>query len=107
MRKLWPVLALGLIVAAFSQAAAEVSLKEMRWGFRQVSKMHIRAGAFQESAEWTQPPTNRVVNLPRAAVTLVNQSSTPAEGVVLRYAITARIVSVKNPGSDGTWVVPF
>src|SRR5437879_13905224 len=107
MRKTWPLLASALIIGTFSRGWAEVCLREVRWGFRQPSKLRMRAAAFEESKKWGQPPTNKVVTLPRISVTLINRGPAAAEGVVLRYLIRARSVSVKNRGGQGTWGVQF
>ena len=107
MKKSWPALAVALVIGASSHSRAEVSLKDVRWGFRPPLKMHMHNPTFVEAKEWVQPPSIRATNLPRVAVTLVNRGPLATEGVVLRYALSAEIVSIKKLGSKGEWVLPF
>lgn len=107
MKKVFPPIALALIFCSLSLSRAEVSLKEIHWGFWRGTKDRHAPQYLQEPDRWIQPPAGKVLTMPRVVVTLVNRGPAPAEGVVLRYAISARIVSIKTPGGRGTWGVPI
>lgn len=62
---------------------------------------------FKAADEWDQPPAGKVFIMPRVIITLVNHDAAPAEGVILRYSIKARVVNIKTPKEKGTWVVPI
>jgi len=89
-------------------SSAEVILKEIRW---QVTPSTLsRKPTWHDAAGWLQPPGSRLERQPRILVALLNRSAGPDEAVLLRYAVSARLVRIQDDGAaaaEGTWVIPF
>ena len=95
-----------LLVACAASAQADVVIQDIAWGFRQAPKIAIGPGAFLPIERWTQRPIRKLPAIPRVAVTLVNNGKT-VEGIVLRFAVTAKVANIKDPTQQGDWGLPF
>lgn len=95
---------------------AEVRIQEIRWQLPLPSKRPpVR---YQDITAWLQPPAARTVLKPRPVVKLFSPGGRPASGLVLRYAVSARLaplngdVQAKEEARSamqefGGWTVPF
>jgi len=105
MMRTGPLLA-GIFLALSGSAWGEVALKQARWFVVQNGK--ARRGGYRPAERWVQPPAARLSSKPRAVVTVVNRGPKPEEGVLLRYAISARLFRAGETGvGEGLWTVPF
>ncbi|MBI4425400.1 MAG: hypothetical protein HY554_16845 [Elusimicrobia bacterium] len=93
-----------LLAGLAGPACAEVVLRAVSWQL--VSGAGSKPRGFKPIERWIQPPSGRLGAKPRALVTVVNRGPKPAEGVVLRYAVSARMTRVGS-ASEGVWTVPF
>lgn len=103
MRK--PFLAAALLLAGtFVPARAELMLQEVSWEAAAPVKgkpsLFIAVETFK-----TQPSEPKRSKL-RAKLTLKNRGPKAVEGILLRYALTARLAQADS-SSEGTWAVPF
>ncbi len=96
------VCSLLLAAAEFSPATAEVVLKRVEWQLRQAPP----GKAYHATERWGQAPALPIRSRPRVLVSLVNRGPKPADGIVLRYAVSARLVQL-GAGRAGIWTVPF
>lgn len=103
MRRLLSTLALSLLAVS---ARADVSIQDVSWGLRQAPKIAIRPGAFQAITEWSQTPARKLPAVPRVSITLINNGGT-VEGLVLRYAVSAKVANIKDPAQKADWGLPF
>lgn len=105
--KLRRQLALGLLVlaSAASPASAELVLRGISW--QAPTPPGAKARGFTAIERWIQPAAAKLLRRPRAVITVANRGPKAAEGVVLRYAVTARMSKVGEEGKEGTWTVPF
>ena len=94
-----------LVLSAPRGAAAEVLLKSIVWHTASTAKGDSRA--YTPVERWVLPPGPRLPAKARALVTIVNRGPKAAEAVVLRYAVTARLVKLGEEGKEGVWTVPF
>lgn len=109
----------GVAVMLAAPARADVILKDIRWHLPRVAaagapkpskkERLLRAGraVYAEAGSWVHPPGPRLQLKPRAVITLANRGPRPAEGVLLLYAVSARLSKVAEPGREGVWSVPF
>jgi len=104
-----PRIVVALLCAALTvgagAASAELGVKEVQWQIPAPAKGGRKT--FQSLEKWVQAPTARPGVKPRALVTLVNRGPKPAEGLVLCYAVAARLVKIGEPQKEGVWTVPF
>lgn len=85
----------------------EVILKEIRWELAQNGTRPGRPRKFDPIERWSQPPTARLARKPRAVITLANRGPKAAEGVLVRYAVSARLMRTDRSSPEGVWAVPF
>ena len=95
-------LAAGLLLGA-GPAAAEVILKDIQW---RVAERRGQRKVYRALERWEQAPSPTLKAKPRAVITLANRGPKPAEGVLLSYAVSARLAKVGS-GGEGVWAVPF
>jgi len=103
MRRLLPLLGLALLAPA--RASAEVILRDIRWHLSPRVKGESRK--YLPIDRWEQAPAKKLAGKPRAVLTVVNRGPKPADGVLLRYAVSARLVRVGEADKPGVWTVPF
>lgn len=95
-----------LLLLMAGPTRAEVVLKEVRWHVTSAGRG--RKTVYAETDRWVQPPTAKLTSKPRAVATLVNRGPRPAEGVLLRYAVSARLVPISATQlAEGAWTIPF
>ena len=96
------LIALAATLVAAS-AAAELTLESARW---QVARVRSWGDVLRLE---DGPP--KLDSRLRALLTLKNAGEKPAEGILLRYSMTARVVpdgGIKNDEkSEGVWSIPF
>lgn len=104
---------LGRIVAAsiffaFAlpvSASAELVLRSVAWQLPSAPGSKPRG--YRPIERWVQPASAKLPGRPRAVITVMNRGPKPAEGAVLRYAISARMGPVGQADHEGVWTVPF
>lgn len=102
MRRLLPVLAFAALAAA--NAGAEVSIDAVSW---QKGKADgVRPVIWEDAGKVIDGPPKLDTRL-RARLTLKNRGPKAAEGILLRYSMTARVMPVASDKPEGTWAVPF
>lgn len=88
-----------------TSASAELVLRSVTWQLPSAPGASPRG--FRPIERWVQPASTKLSGKPRAVITVMNRGPKPAEGAVLRYAITARMGPVGQTGREGVWTVPF
>jgi hypothetical protein len=103
-----PRLKVLFVAAAFAAAttgaaSAEVALESVHW---QVG--HVEAGrvAFWQDIK-SLPAAPKPADRMRARLVLKNDGPRVEEGLLLRYSLTARVLSADGAAADGAWAVPF
>lgn len=106
MRKALATLALAALAAAGAgSASAELALESVAW--QQGEPQRPPLPPKFKDAERISLPAKGKPRL-RGKAVLKNRGPRPAEGVLLRYALTARILPAAAPaGAEGAWAVPF
>ncbi|MBI3548827.1 MAG: hypothetical protein HY078_07305 [Elusimicrobia bacterium] len=98
--------ALGFLCVAFSApAGAEVAIKRIEWHVLSEDAKH--KAIYKPAQEWAQEPIRIVTRKPRAVITLVNKGPRLAEGILFRFAVSAKLVRIDRPDDTGVWTVPF
>jgi hypothetical protein len=98
------VLAAAVAAAAAGRAAAELALEGVHWQVGRVE--HARVVAWQDVRVVADGPP-RLANRLRVHLLLRNRGAKPAEGVLLRYSMTARLAPGQGAVAEGTWAIPF
>lgn len=84
---------------------AQVQINKMGW---QVSRVEEKAKLpFEPILELKLKPYEKYLNKLRAVVAVQNPSAKPAEGLVLRCALSLHIVKLADTADAGFWAVPF
>jgi len=97
------VAVLALFLA--SELRAQVQINKIDW---QVSRVEGKVTLpFETIAELKLEPYQKYLNKFRAVVTAQNYSAKPAEGLVLRCALSLHLVRVSDSADGGFWAVPF
>lgn len=81
---------------------AQVSINDLSWGFRQTSNIRVRPGPFLAVDQWEQMPGPKPPAFPIATATLKNDGPM-TEGLVLRFAVSAKVANIKDPSKTGDW----
>jgi hypothetical protein len=98
------VLACALCAAA-APAAAQVEVTRITW---EVSKVQGKNRApFAPVTELRAAPEAKFTDHLRAAVTLRNPAPRAAEGLVLRYVLSLRLLKNGEPADKAFWAIPF
>lgn len=100
MRK--PVLA-ALLFLAGAPARAELILEKVGWEFAVAAKGQPRVFDPVETLKVVPPILKGKL---RARLTLKNRGPKPVGGILLRYALTARLARLDSD-AEGMWAVPF
>ncbi len=102
MKRLISVLAFSALAAA--GARAELLLDNVSWQRARVEK--ARVAAWEDVTQLSDAPPKLDARL-RARLTLKNRGPVAAEGILLRYSMTARIAPVAGEKAEGTWAIAF
>lgn len=98
------VLSVGVLALA-APSSAELILRSVSWQLP--AAPGVRPRGFKPIERWIQPPAANVASKPRAVVTVTNRGPKAADGVVLRYTLSARQARIDQPAREGIWTVPF
>jgi len=96
------LLALTLCVGATVPASAEVRLQGVHWQIGRVEAGRVASWQDVRALPGTLKPGEKL----RARLVLQNDGAGPEEGLLLRYALVARVVP-EGGAPEGTWAVPF
>lgn len=88
-----------------ASVSAEVVLRGVRWYV--VDSTERGRGQRTEVSSWKEPPGLEVRAKPQAVLVVANRGPKAEEGVLLRYAVSGRVVRIADAGSEGVWTVPF
>ncbi|MFA6433835.1 MAG: hypothetical protein WCW52_03990 [Elusimicrobiales bacterium] len=84
---------------------AQVRIEKIDW---QVSRAEGKnKQLFEPILELKLEPYQKYLNKFRAVVNIANSSSRPAEGLVLRCALSLHLVKLADTSGAGFWAVPF
>ncbi|MFI5362118.1 MAG: hypothetical protein ACHQ49_09135 [Elusimicrobiota bacterium] len=97
------LLAAALAAAGAAPARAELSLESVHWQTGRVEAG--RVSFWRDVKTWPQAPTT--ADRLRARLVLRNEGPLNEEGLLLRYSLTARVLSNDGSAADGSWAVPF
>lgn len=97
-----PILALAAFTAA--GARAELFLDGVSWQRGRVEK--ARVAAWDDADKLVDGPPKLETRM-RARVTLKNRGPKAAEGILLRYSMTARVAPAAGGRAEGSWAIPF
>lgn len=100
-RRVLSVLAFAALAAA--DAGAELSIEGLTWQRARLERG--RVVAWEDAASLSDAPPKLDARL-RARLTLKNRGPKPAEGVLLRYSMTGRLLPAAG-AAEGSWGVPF
>ena len=95
-------LALMLCIGATVPASAEVQLQGVHWQLGRVEAGRVASWQDVRALPGALKPGERL----RARLVLKNDGAGPEEGLLLRYALVAR-VAPEGAAAEGTWAVPF
>lgn len=99
------VLACALLFSAVGPAAAEVELTGIKW---EISKLQGKNRSPYAPVSVLRASTEvKFTDYLRAIVTLRNPSARAAEGLVLRYALSLRLLRAGDAPANAFWGVPF
>lgn len=95
-----------LAFAAFTAAGAraELLLEGVSWQRGRVEK--ARVASWADAGRLIDAPP-RLETRVRARLTLKNRGPVAAEGILLRYSMTARVAPIAGEQLDGVWGIPF
>lgn len=99
-------LVLPLLTLPFcSVLRAQVQISTITW---QISRTEGKVSLpFETIAELKVEPYRKYLNKLRAVVTAQNPSAKPAEGLVIRCALSLHLVKLAVAADPGFWAVPF
>lgn len=101
MKRLLAALAFAVFTAA--SAGAEISIDGVTW---QKGKAEgVRPVVWEDAGKVIDGPPKLDTRL-RARLTLKNRGPKPAEGILLRYSMTARVLAA-DAKTEGVWAIPF
>lgn len=102
MIRVLSVLAFAALAAA--GARAELLLDSLSWQRARVGTS--RVVVWEDAGQVVDGPPKLEARL-RARLTLKNRGPVPAEGILLRYSMTGRVLPIDGAKADGVWAVPF
>ncbi len=98
-----PVLA-AILAAGAGPASAELVLESVGWQSGKAERPP-RPAVFSDAAS-VSLPAKGAPRL-RAKAMLKNRGPKSMEGILLRYVVSARLLSLKAADGEGSWAVPF
>jgi len=98
------VLAAAVAAAGAGRASAELSLDGVQWQAARVERG--RVAAWQDVKVVANAPP-KILNRLRVHLLLKNRGAKPVEGVLLRFAMTARLSPMEGAPTEGSWAIPF
>lgn len=99
------ILLAAAVAAAGTAASAEVVLEGVHW---QVARVEQGRVAAWQDVKVLQDGPPKLDNRLRARLVLKNRGDKPEEGLLIRYAMTARLDGpADGPGAAGVWAIPF
>lgn len=102
MKRVLSVLAFAALAAA--SAGAEILLDGVSW---QKGKADgVRQVIWEDAGKVIDGPPKLDTRL-RARLTLKNRGPKAAEGILVRYSMTARIMPAEGGKTEGSWAIPF
>ena len=104
MTRAFCALGLAFGAAAATDARAELLLDSASWQRARVEK--VRVVAWEDAGQLVDGPAKLDARL-RARLTLKNRGPVAAEGILLRYSMTARVVHLAGEHAEGIWGIPF
>ena len=102
MKRLLSILAFTALVAV--SAGAEIILDAVSW--QKGKAVGVRPVVWEDTGKIIDGPPKFDTRL-RARLTLKNRGPKAAEGILLRYSMTARIQPVTGGKPEGVWAIPF
>ncbi len=104
IRRTIPV-ALALMAVLAARAFPQVGVNGIDWQVsRNAGKQRL---PFEKVEKLKLSEDGKFTDRLRALVTLHNSSANPAEGLVMRYALTLRLLKDGEPLDKAFWCVPF
>ena len=105
-KKLLPVMIAFAALCSFClPSQAQVQINKIDW---QVSRVEGKKKLpFEPIIELKLEPYQQYMNKLRAVVSAQNISSKPAEGLVIRCALSLHVVRLADAADAGFWAVPF
>ena len=95
----------ALLLASRSVLLAQVQISTISW---QISRTEGKVSRpFETITELKLEPYRKYLNKFRAVVTAQNPSLKPAEGLVIRCALSLHLVKIASADDPGFWAVPF
>lgn len=106
MKRALSIIALAAAFAAAGTrtAAAELVLESVGWQSGRAERPP-RPPKFEDASSVVLPPKG--APRLRAKAVLKNRGPKSVEGILLRYAVSARLIRVAAQGGEGSWAVPF
>lgn len=95
--------AAAIAAAATGTSSAEVALEGVHWQVGHVEGGRVAYWQDVKSLPAAPKPADRM----RARLVLKNAGPQAEEGLLLRYSLTARVVSGDGPAAGAAWAVPF
>ncbi len=102
LRRAFSVLAFAAFAVA--GARAELFLDNISWQRARVA--NARVVAWEDATGLVDGPPKLDARL-RVRLTLKNRGPKAAEGILLRYSMTGRMLSITGAATEGAWGVPF
>ncbi len=96
---------IAVLLLAAAPAAAQVSITGIGWELSRV--MGKKRSPFEPVSSLRAASGIPFTDALRAVVSLNNSSGRPAEGLVLRYALSLRLLKAGEQPDKAFWAVPF
>jgi hypothetical protein len=97
------VLAATVVAAGAAAASAELALESVHWQQGRVEGGRVAFWKDVKTLGAAPSPAERM----RARLILKNDGPQSAEGLLLRYSLTARLLPQEGGPAGGSWAVPF
>ena len=98
------LLALALAALVVASARADILLDSVSWQMGKANGVH--PVTWEDTSKLVDGPPRLDARL-RARLTLKNRGPKAAEGILLRYSMTARIQPASGDKPEGVWAIPF
>jgi len=100
------ILALAVLIFCAGLSHAGLELSGVRWQFSQGLKPAMKP-KFSDVQEIKIPVDGKMPGRLRAMALLENKSAKNNDGIVVRVAVTARLIKIASPEQPGVWDLPF